>query len=86
MYLLICDVGGRNSARQRVCRYLRRNAQMLQRSVWRFRDFSTLKEAAELVIAANGKVLAFVESDRIPIRSKEIGELLRGARDRRSRK
>lgn len=76
-YLLIYDLDSRSNARRWMYCYLKRNAQMLQHSVWRFRDLGALRVAAERVLAANGKVLAFVESDRIPLRSKEVGELLR---------
>ena len=77
-YLLIYDLDSRSNVRRRMNRYLKRNAQMLQHSVWRFRDLGALRAAAERVLAANGKVLAFVESDRIPLRSKEVRELLHG--------
>ena len=77
-YLLIYDLDSRSNVRRRMNRYLKRNAQMLQHSVWRFRDLGALRAAAERVLAANGKVLAFVESDRIPLRAKEVRELLHG--------
>ncbi len=57
-------------------RYLRRNAQMVQHSVWRFRDLTALRAAAERVLAAKGKVLAFIESDRILLTSGEVKHLL----------
>jgi len=52
---------------------------MVQQSVWRFRDYGALLAAAERVLAADGKVLAFVESDRILIGAKDIRQFLRGA-------
>ncbi len=75
-YLLIYNLDGRSNARRKMNRYLERNAQMVQHSVWRFRDYGALRAAAERVLAANGKVLAFVESDRIPMKSREIRRFL----------
>ena len=63
MYLLIFD--GKISGRDRVVNYLEREAQRIQPSVWRFRDFRALSRAAELVSSTGGQVMAFMESDRI---------------------
>ena len=63
-------------------RYLRRNAQMVQHSVWRFRDYMALLAVAERVLADGGKVLAFVESDRIPMDLKEVRQFLHGVLNR----
>ncbi len=57
-------------------RYLKRNAQLVQNSVWRFQDLVALRAAAELVLTAKGKVLAFIESDRIILTSREVQRLL----------
>lgn len=81
-YLLIYDLDSRSDARRKMNRYLRRNAQMVQHSVWRFRDLGALREAAERVLAAEGKVLAFVESDRIPLMLKEVRQFLCGVSNR----
>ena len=75
-YLLIYDLDSRSNARRKMNRYLRQNAQMVQHSVWRFRDFSALRAAAERVLAAKGKVMAFVESDRILLTPKEVRQFL----------
>ena len=75
-YLLVYDLDGRSKARQKMNRYLRRNAQLVQHSVWRFQDLAALRDAAERVLTANGKVLAFVESDRILLTSREVRQLL----------
>lgn len=75
-YLLIYDLDGQSSVRRRMNRYLQRNAKMVQHSVWRFQNYATLLAAAERVLAADGKVLAFVESDRILVEQKEVRQLL----------
>ncbi len=75
-YLLIYDLNGRSTARRKMNRYLKRNAQLVQHSVWRFRDLAALRAAVERVLAANGKVLAFIESDRILLTSGEVKHLL----------
>jgi len=75
-YLLIYDLDGQSNARRKISRYLERNAQMVQHSVWRFRDFTTLNYAAKRVRAAGGKVLAFSESDRILLTLREIKQFL----------
>ncbi len=75
-YLLIYDLNGRSDARRKMNRYLKRNAQLVQHSVWRFRDLAALRAAAERVLAAKGKVLAFIESDRILLTSEEVRHLL----------
>jgi CRISPR/Cas system-associated endoribonuclease Cas2 len=76
-YLLIYDLNGRSSIRRKMSRYLRRNAQMVQRSVWRFRDYGAMRVAAERVLAADGRVLAFFESDRILFELRGIRQFLR---------
>jgi CRISPR/Cas system-associated endoribonuclease Cas2 len=76
-YLLIYDLNGRSIARRKMSRYLRRNAQMVQHSVWRFRDYGAMRVAAERVLAAGGRVLAFFESDRILFELREIRQFLR---------
>ena len=78
-YILIYDLDGSSAERRRMGRRLRRCAQMVQHSVWRFREYGALLDAAERVLAADGKVLAFVESDRILIRPKEVRQFLHGA-------
>ena len=75
-YLLIYDLNGQSKARRKINRHLKRNAQLVQHSVWRFRDLGALREAAERVLAEEGKVLAFVESDRILLTSREVRYLL----------
>jgi len=81
-YLLIYDLDGRSNARRKMNRYLKRNAQLVQHSVWRFRDMAALQAAAERVLSAKGKVLAFVESDRIILTSREVRHLLLSAPNR----
>ncbi len=81
-YLLIYDLDGKSNERRKINRYLERNAQMVQHSVWKFRDYGALRAAVARVLAANGKVLAFVESDRILMQSKEIRQFLRGVSNR----
>ena len=81
-YLLISDLNGRSNARRKMNRYLRRNAQMVQHSVWRFQDYRVLLAVAERVLAEGGKVLAFVESDRIPMDLKEVRQFLHGVSNR----
>ena len=63
-------------------RYLKRNAQLVQHSVWRFQDLVALRAAAERVLTAKGKVLAFVESDRILLAPREVRRLLPGVSNR----
>jgi CRISPR/Cas system-associated endoribonuclease Cas2 len=75
-YLLIYDLNGRSNARRKMNRYLQRNAQMVQHSVWRFRDYGAMRVAAERVLSAGGKVLAFFESDRILFELREIRQFL----------
>lgn len=75
-YMLIYDLDGRSNVRRRINRYLKRNGQMVQHSVWRFQDLQALRAAAKRVLVAKGKVLAFVESDRILLTSKETRQLL----------
>lgn len=76
VYLLIYDLDGQSKAKQSMNRYLKYNAQLVQHSVWRFRDLAALRAAAERVLTAKGKVLAFVESDRILLTSREVRRLL----------
>ncbi len=78
-YLLIFDLKGNGAGRKRLSRHLRRAARRVQHSVWRFRDYGALRAAAECVLASGGKVLAFVESDRIPMDLKEVRQFLHGA-------
>ncbi|MDI6643138.1 MAG: CRISPR-associated endonuclease Cas2 [Candidatus Hodarchaeaceae archaeon] len=75
-YLLIYDLDGRSNGRRKINRYLNRNAQMVQHSVWRFQDLIALSYAAKQVRAAGGKVLAFSESDRILLTLREIRQFL----------
>lgn len=75
-YLLVYDLDGRSKARRRMNRYLKRNARLVQHSVWRFQDLAALRAAAERVLTAKGKVLAFIESDRILLTSREVRRLL----------
>ena len=75
-YLLIYDLNGQSKARRKINRHLKRNAQLVQHSVWRFRDLAALWAAAERVFAAKGKALAFIESDRISLTSREVKQLL----------
>lgn len=84
-YLLVYDLNGRSKARRRMNHYLERNAQLVQHSVWRFRDLAALRAAAERVLTAEGKVLAFVESDRILLTSREVRRLLPGVLNRTER-
>ena len=84
-YLLVYDLDGRSKARQRMNRYLKRNAQLVQHSVWRFQDLAALRAAAERVLTVTGKVLAFIESDRILLRSREVRRLLHGVSNRTER-
>lgn len=84
-YLLVYDLDGRSKARQRMNRYLKRNAQLVQHSVWRFQDLAALRAAAERVLTVKGKVLAFIESDRILLRSREVRRLLHGVSNRTER-
>ena len=55
---------------------------MVQHSVWRFQDYRVLLAVAERVLAEGGKVLAFVESDRIPMGLKEVRQFLHGVSNR----
>ncbi len=75
-YLLVYDLDGRSDARRKMNHYLKCNAQLVQHSVWRFQDLAALLAAAECVLAAKGKVLAFIESDRILLTSGEVRHLL----------
>jgi len=77
-YLLIYDLDGASGVRRKIHSYLRQNAEMVQHSVWRFRNYAVLLEAAEQVLAVDGKVLAFVDSDRILLDEKDVGKLLGG--------
>jgi CRISPR/Cas system-associated endoribonuclease Cas2 len=77
-YLLILDLDGASGERRKVNRFLRRNAQVVQNSVWRFRSYGELLAAAERVTKAGGRVLAFLESDRIIIGPNEVREFLNG--------
>ncbi len=75
-YLLIYDLDGRSRARRRLFRYLKRNAELVQHSVWRFSDLTALRRAAGLVMTARGKVLAFSEDDRILLAPTEVKRFL----------
>ena len=46
---------------------------------------AALRAAAERVLAVKGKVLAFIESDRILLRSREVRRLLHGVSNRTER-
>jgi CRISPR/Cas system-associated endoribonuclease Cas2 len=81
-YLLICDLNGRGDKRRKMNRYLRKNARMVQHSVWRFRDYEALRAVAERILEEGGRVLAFVESDRIPFELVEVRRFLRGVLNR----
>ncbi len=75
-YLLIFDLDGRSTIRRKVNRYLRREARMVQHSVWKFQDIRALQKAAEFILAAGGRALAFVESDRIFLARSEVKRFL----------
>jgi len=75
-YLLIFDLDGRSTIRRKVNRYLRREAWMVQHSVWKFQDIRALQKAAEFILAAGGRALAFVESDRIFLARSEVKRFL----------
>ena len=81
-YLLVFDLDGGSNIRRRVNRYLQREAQMVQHSVWRFRDICALQKAAEFILAADGRALAFVESDRILLERREVRRVLEGVSNR----
>jgi CRISPR-associated endonuclease Cas2 len=76
-YLLIYDLNDRSADRRKISRYLQRKAEMVQHSVWRFRNYEEMRVVAERVLEAGGKVLAFFESDRILFELREIRQFLR---------
>ncbi len=77
-YLLIFDLRGRNSSsRQRLSRYLQREARRVQRSVWEFNSLRELRAAAELVKRAGGKVMAFSKRDEILLWRPQARRLLK---------
>ncbi len=82
-YIFIFDLDGASEWRRRVNRYLRQNAELVQHSVWRFQNFGRMLHAAERVFAAGGKAMAFVESDRVLLRKKDVQQFLSEARGER---
>lgn len=75
-YLLIYDLNGRSTERGKISRYLRKHAEAVQRSVWRFKNYEKMSTAVEHILAMGGKVLVFIESDRIVFDAQEIRRFL----------
>ena len=81
MYLLIVDRDDGEKAREPVNPF--EDGEMIQPLVWRFRNFRSLTRAAEIVTSGGGKVLAFVESDRIILSRSDARGVLSNFNDNR---